>query len=159
MKNLFVLFLVLAFCLGFAACAAPAAENGLETKIEGDLSDIFDKIFDGADIPFIEKMPVSDDNMEYMIGTKDVMYTEGLACEAAFMSVPFSVVLLRLPKDTDDIDAVKALIRDQVDSFKWICVGVDKEKVIVDNVGDLLILIVSNSDAEKIHQNFLGLSL
>ena len=71
MKKLIALCLAFTLCLGFASCApgggsnagngSSNTESGLETKIEGSLSDILDKICDGLDLPFWADAPVTDD--------------------------------------------------------------------------------------------------
>ena len=66
------------------------------------------------------------------------------------------MVLIRVDSNTD-IEATKKLIKDNVDPMKWICVGVDPEQVIVDNIGDLIFLVMS-ADAQAYHDSFLKLA-
>ena len=40
---------------------------------------------------------------------------------------------------------------------KWVCVGVDPDNIIVDSIGDIVILIMSDTDAQDLHQAFLSL--
>jgi hypothetical protein len=48
-------------------------------------------------------------------------------------------------------------IRNNVNPQKWICVGVDRENVIVDSIGDLVILIMSDNGPQALHEAFLNL--
>jgi hypothetical protein len=41
--------------------------------------------------------------------------------------------------------------------MKWVCVGVDPDNVIVDSIGDVVILIMSDDNAQALHQAFLAL--
>jgi hypothetical protein len=59
-------------------------------------------------------------------------------------------------EDGADIEAAKTLIKDSVNPAKWICVAVDPSNVVVDNIGNLVVLIMSD-DSAKIHESFLKL--
>ena len=57
-----------------------------------------------------------------------------------------------------DVEAAKTAIKENVNPRKWVCVGVEDEKnVIVDNRGDLIVLIMENNHAQTIHNNFKNL--
>ena len=51
----------------------------------------------------------------------------------------------------------KKEILEEVNPRKWICVGVEEDKVIVDSIGDLVILIMDNNYPETLHENFKNL--
>ena len=61
-------------------------------------------------------------------------------------------------KEGADIEQIKTAIKENVDPQKWICVGVDPEKIIVDNIGDIIILIMSDDQGEALHNAFLALA-
>ena len=48
-------------------------------------------------------------------------------------------------------------IKDNINPRKWICVGVEEDNVIVDNIGDLVILIMDNNYPDTLHENFKNL--
>jgi hypothetical protein len=142
----------------------PAAkpEETPETKpedniLEGELEDIIEKIYSISEVelPQTDLTEVTSENSKYFLGTNNVEFVEALASEPLIGSTPHSLVLLRV-KDGADIDKIKAEIKDSVDPRKWICVGVEPEKVIVDNIDNLIILIMDN-ESEKLHEAFLSL--
>lgn len=61
-----------------------------------------------------------------------------------------------MPEGTD-VAGVKTAIRENVDPNKWICVGVSENDVVVDNIGNLVILIMSD-ESEALHDSFLALA-
>jgi hypothetical protein len=68
----------------------------------------------------------------------------------------YSLCLVRV-KDGADIEKMKTDIKDNVDPMKWICVGVDPQNVIVDNIGDVIFLLMSNFETQELYDSFLSL--
>ncbi len=99
---------------------------------------------------------VNDENVKYYLGLESINGAEALASESMIGAIAHSVVLLRAPEGSD-IEALKKEIKEKVDPRKWICVGVDREEVIVDNIGNLIIMIIDQSNASKLHEGFLNL--
>jgi len=154
--------LLASFCVG---CATKPADGG--NHIEGALEEILERIYAGLDesykLPFLmstllsEDMGVENDGIKisYYIGVKGIPFTEGVASEAAIGGA-YSVCLLRMEKGAD-IEKVKSDIGDNVDPNKWICYRADS--VIVDNTGDLVILIMTSDETspglgQAIHDSF-----
>jgi len=156
MKNLFTGIICAALLFSLVSCNVTSGTTA--ANIEGTLSEIFEKIYEnaGVEAPATVEITVDDTNKASMLGSGDVKFTEGLASEPMIMTIPHSMVLIRVDKDTD-IEATKKLIKDNVDPRKWICVGVDPEQVIVDSIGDLIFLVMS-VDAEAYHNSFLKLA-
>ena len=131
-------------------------------NIEGSLEDIMTKVY--ADIPENERpmmlmnTEVNDENIEYYLGTKDIEYEEALASESGIGSIAHSIVLVRI-KENADVAEIKEKIKENVNPRKWICVGVEEDDVIVENKGDLIILIMveNENNREKIDNNFKSL--
>jgi hypothetical protein len=97
----------------------------------------------------LTNMTVDATNIEGFLGTKDIEYTEALASESMIGSFAHSVVLVRA-KDAKNIEDVKKTIKENVNPRKWVCVGVEKEDVIIKNKGDLIIvIIVENEEVRK----------
>lgn len=142
MKKLFNVLMIVLIALSLVACG-----NNKSTNIEGSLSDIMDKVY--ADIPedktpgFLEKHEVNADNIEWFLGSKDIEFKEALAMESGIGSYAHSVVLIRA-NEGQDIEALKEMIKENIDTNKWICVGIDKDQLIVENIGDLVIVIIDN---------------
>ena len=115
--------------------------------VEGNLEDLMAKIYEN--IPedqrpmMLMNVEIDEENVEYYLGTDDIEYEEALASESGVGSIAHSVVLVRV-KDNADIKTIKANIKDSVNPRKWICV--EAEKVVVENRGNLIILIMSSSD-------------
>lgn len=116
-----------------------------EKNVEGTLEDLMDKVY--ADIPqenrpmMLENIKVNEENIEYYLGTSDIEYEEALASESGIGSIAHSVVLVRTKKNAD-VESIKTKIKESINPNKWICVGVDEKDVIVENKGDLIILIL-----------------
>lgn len=150
----FALLLALAalLTLGAVGCKKQSA------SVEGSLEEIMQRIYDGTNVaewPQLGNIPLDQENAAYYLGT-EVAFTEGLASEALISAIPHSVCLIRVPEGTD-VAGVKTAIRENVDPNKWICVGVSENDVVVDNIGSLVILIMSD-ESEALHDSFLALA-
>ena len=128
-------------------------------NVEGSLEDIMAQIY--ADIPDDERpimlanTEINEENIEYFLGTKDIDYVEALASESGIGSIAHSVVLVRVSDDAD-VEAIKEKIEDNINPRKWICVGVEEDDVIVENKGNLIVLIMVDDETnrEKIEESF-----
>ena len=132
----------------------------VEKTIDGDLQSIIEKMYiiSQVKLPKIGYTKLTAENSKYYIGTNNVEYVEALASEPLMGSFAHSVVLLRVKDGASaNIKKIKEEIKNNVDPRKWICVGVEPENVIVDNCGNLVILIMSK-DAEKLQKAFTALS-
>lgn len=126
--------------------------------LKGDLKSIIEKIYTISEVklPKTGYTEVTSSNSKYFLGTDKVEFTEAVASEPLIGSYAHSLVLLRA-KNGADIDKIKADIKNNVDPRKWICVGVEPDNVVVDNIDNLIILIM-NKDSEKLHKAFLSLA-
>lgn len=128
-------------------------------NVEGSLEDIMAQVY--ADIPedqrpmMLMNTEINDENIEYYLGTKDIEYEEALASEPGVGSIAHSVVLLRT-KDNANIEEIKDKIEDSVNPRKWVCVWVEEDDVVVENNGNLVILIMVEDEAtrEKLEDSF-----
>ena len=105
--------------------------------------------------PFVGNIELSEDmdrNIEYFVGAKGIPFKEGIASESAIGAIAHSIVLLRMEPNAD-IEGAKQKMRSGIDPRKWICAGVDDDQVIVDNIGDVIILILS-PDSEAYYDAF-----
>lgn len=132
-------------------------EKPEDSILKGELDKIIEKIYSitALKLPKTGTTVVTPENSKYYLGIDTITFTEGLASEPLMGSYAHSMVLLRV-EDGADIDKIKADIKNNVDPRKWICVGVEPEKVVVDNIDNLIILIVDDS-SEKFHDAFLSL--
>lgn len=151
LKKLSLLVVLLIAVLGVSGCSS--------SNVEGSLEDVMTKLYES--IPEDERpmmlmnTEVNEENIEYYLGTKDIEYVEALASESAVGSIAHSVVLVRT-KDNADIETIKSEIKEKVNPRKWICVGVERDDLIVKNKGNLIILImVENEDTRtKLEEGF-----
>ena len=167
MKQRFAIILSLVlFVALLTSCAGSGGNDSTDGKnVAGNLTDLMVKIYESIDPPvefvpmdmsFTEKGDDFGKPVEYFIGTASVPFAEGLASEAAIGAIPHSIVLLRMKPDAD-VEAAKKTIKDDIDPWKWICVGVDPSDVIVDNIGDLVVVILSDRSVE-FHDAFKALA-
>jgi hypothetical protein len=133
-------------------------EKPEDNILTGELDKIIEEIYSisKVQLPRTGFTEVTAENSEYFIGTNNIEFTEALASEPVIGSFPHSLVLLRV-KDDADIDSIKAEIKNKVNPRKWICVGVEPENVVIDNIDNLIILILDN-ESEKLHKAFLSLA-
>ena len=128
-------------------------------NIEGSLEDIMTKLY--AEIPedqrpmMLMNTEVTDENVEYFLGSKDIEFEEALASEPGIGSIAHSVVLVRV-KDNANIQAIEEKIENSINPRKWVCVGVEEDDVIVEDKGNLiaLIMIEDETTREKIEDAF-----
>ena len=148
------LFMVL--CLSLVGLTGCGSKN-----IEGSLDDIMTKLYQDIpedERPMLANTKINEENIEYYLGTKDIKYAEALASEPMMGSIAHSVVLVRV-EDNVNIEAVKTAIKENVNPRKWVCVGAEKEDLIVKNKGNLIILIMVEDEAtrNKLEEGFNNL--
>lgn len=163
--------LIMAFSL--AACGAKKDEEKPGDKsddrksenLAGSLEEIMDKIYETADVDDNFKAYIKDglmrdevtaENCKYYLGKEGIEFEEALASEPMIQPGAYSLVLMRV-KEGADVEKVKTDIRENADPMKWICVGVQKENIIVDSIGDVIFLVMSDDQAKPLHEAFLAL--
>lgn len=160
MKKLSLLFVLLSALLLITGCNEKKEEN---KNIEGTLTEIIEKVY--KDLPAentpngLSNIELNDENIENYIGTKDIKYKEAIARESMIGAIAHSVVLLRTEENAD-IESIKETILENVNPRKWVCVGVEKDDVIIKNKGDLLIVIIIEDEVgrDSISKGFDALS-
>ena len=156
MKKIISILLMFLVSLSAVACTS---NKGNSSNVEGSLTDIMAKVYEGTEdnSPMLAQTEVTSENLSYYLGVEALDFKEGLASEPLMSSIAHSVVLVRV-NDGVDVEKTKAEIKEKVNPRKWICVEVEKDNVIVDSIGDLIILIMVNENAETLHKNFQNLS-
>lgn len=167
MKKIIILSIALILIIGLTACnpngdtQAPAMDPVLNESLES----ILDKIYETADLSedFKEyslstllKTEITEERSEYYFGKEGIEFEEALASEPMMMPSAYELTLVRVKEDAD-IEKLKEEIRENVNPNKWICVGVDPENVVVDSIDNLIIIIMSDSECEALHDAFLAL--
>jgi hypothetical protein len=134
-------------------------EDNVTLSVENDsLETIMESVYSriGEKPMMTMNTVVSDENVKYYLGLESLNGAEALASESMIGAIAHSVVLLRAPQGSD-VEALKKEIKEKVDPRKWICVGVEREEVIVDSIGNLIIMIIDGNNPTKLHEGFLNL--
>ncbi len=154
LSKIVVVMMAFVMMLSITGCGEKKEKN-----LEGTLPELMRKLYKGAgineeeDFMFLEDKEVTEENLSYYLGVKELDYKEALASESMVGSTAHSIVLVRMNKGAD-IEQAKKDIKEKVDPRKWICVGVEDENVIVDNIGDVIVLIMNNDYAKKLSESF-----
>lgn len=149
---------LLTIALCFIAIFMVTGCGNKNSNVEGNLTDLMDKVYDGfkeEDLPMaLQTNELTEENIEYFIGTKDIKWKEAVVSESMTGSIAHSVVLIRMADDatSKDIEDAKKEIKEKADPRKWICV--EAEKVYVESKGNLIILIMSDEKADTLKTNF-----
>lgn len=150
-----VLYLLGIICASITLCACGSTNK----NVEGKLTDIMDKLYAGVkedEKPMaLTTTELTEDIFENFAFVSDIDYKEAVVSESMTGSIAHSVVLIRL-NDANDAKKVVEEIEKNANPRKWICV--EAEKVYVISKGDLVVLIMSNSDlSSRIKSNFESL--
>lgn len=166
MKKLGLILLTLILCIGMVACQNDNGNgNGDQGNLEGTLEEILGKIYENADVDesfknFVDEglytTEITSENVSYFLGKDGLEFEAAIASEPVMSTSAYSLCLVRV-KDGADIEKMKTDIKDNVDPMKWICVGVDPQNVIVDNIGDVIFLLMSNFETQELYDSFLSL--
>lgn len=125
------------------------------------LEGIMNSIYAGVDnqFPSTSITGITADNVEYYLGLKSIDgIEEAIASEPLISAIAHSVCLVRV-KDGTDVSKMMEDIKANVNPYKWICVGVEPEQVIVKNQGNLILLVMDSTAADAIANSFMALDL
>ena len=169
MKKLITLILALALIFTVTACSSAGTggdPSGSDKtgNLEGSLDEILEKIYETAEldddfrtytVERLLKNEITAENCENYFGTS-IELESGLASESTMQPNAYLLNLIRV-KEGADIEKVKADIEENADPIRWICVGVDPSNVYVENVGDVVMLVMSDNAGEALSKAFLAL--
>lgn len=141
----------------------PKTDNNKENNIvfNGNLEDYATKLYEGVaeeNLPMmLGNLELTEEDIEYYIGTKDIKWEKAIASESMVGAVPHSVVIIRMSEDATEKDYEDAIskIETNANPRKWICV--EAENVYVERNGNLIALIMTNDLADTIKTNFKNL--
>ncbi|WP_286173020.1 DUF4358 domain-containing protein [Caproiciproducens sp. MSJ-32] len=155
--EIYLEILLFTLSLSFVGCTGEKAASGNST-IDESLENIMTKLYDDLDEDLGELVTteLTKENLSYYLGINELDFEEGLASEPMLSTSAHSVVLVRV-KDSVDIEKIKNDIKENVDPFKWVCVGVEKDKIVVENIGNLILLVMDNNYSEDFKNIFLSL--
>ena len=128
-------------------------------SLEGIIERTYAGLEDPDVIPMVTTTRITDETAEYYLGLKDLSQVEeAVASEAAIGSMPHSVCLVRA-KDGVDVEALKEEIRTSVNPRKWICVGVEREDIVMASQGNLILMVINPDIPQQIADSFMKLDL
>ena len=109
MKKVLSLLLVFIGILFLAGCGKT------EKNVEGSLSDLMTKVYDGAGVSHedMETVELNSENTPFYLGDVSFSFKEALASEPIMSSVAHSVVLIRL-NSASDAEKAKKEIKEKV---------------------------------------------
>ena len=139
---------------------ADSSETTGSAQDDMSLEEIMEQIYAGVpadQLPMVGNTEITAETENYYLGTEGLGFTEALASDAMINAIAHSVCLIRMPEGAD-IEAAKEDIRTHVNPQRWICVGVDADKVVVDSIGNVIVLILNNDLGKQLHENFLALA-
>lgn len=150
MKKIFYFLGVMTLCFVLTGCG--------QKNIEGNLTDLMDKLYEGIgedNLPMgLTTTKLDETTFATFAFTDEIKYKEAVVSESMVGSIAHSVVLIRL-ENASDADAAVKVLKENADPRKWICV--EAENVYALSKGDLVVLIMSNENADTIKKNFENL--
>lgn len=158
MKKVLLVLLAGVMVLGIVGCNGSNGEAE-DPELTGSLEEIMEQVYTGieADLSFPkDTVTITAENSEYYLGVSDIDFEEAIASEPMMSSIAHSIVLLKA-KEGADLASIKTKIKENVNGYKWVCVGVEDENIIVDNIGNIVILIM-DENSKELHDNFLSLN-
>ena len=155
-KRMLALSMFMAALLLISCGKSESVPEEAAVNLVGSLSDIMATVYENADLSqeFRDSLALQYDSgnladlpvetVDYLIGTPDVEYEEGVYSLPLMNVIPYQFLLLRMPQGAD-IEAAKQSILDNADTRKWICV--EAENVVVENVGDVILFVMGDTDS------------
>ena len=137
-------------------CGAKDKESS--ASIEGSCSEILEKVYADADLPddmreamqYYQNAEITDAEAQYLLGTTEVKYSDSVYSMPMMSSVAYQCVVLRVD-ESQDVETAKQLLKDNADPRKWVCV--EPETVLVENVGDVILYVMSEEQVATALQN------
>jgi len=164
MKKFLSVMLVLTMVLSMAACGG---KKNQETEapalsVSGTMEELLNKTIEQRPVEFmggVIPVDLTDSTEDGLWAIKSYTgldsaekITEAAAFEPMMGSMAFSMVMVRLAEGAD-AKAVAEAMKSGIDTRKWICVEADDLKVA--GFGDVVMLIMVNSDSGMTAQSFV----
>lgn len=145
--------------LGVAMLAVVILLTGCgSNNLSMSAKEVIDAVYKDVNIefPIGETMEIDQESMAYHLGVDTLKVEEAYVSDAMMSSQAHSVAVVKL-KAGEDVAAAKKAIEENANPRKWLCV--EAEEVIVENIGNTIILIMTDKDyASKLQENFKNLS-
>ena len=164
MKKFVAIVLALSLVLSLAACGGKKNQEteAAALTVEGSMEELLNKTIEQRPVEFmggvipVDLTDSSEDGLwalKSYTGLEDAaQISEAAAFEPMMGSMAFSMVLVRTVEGADS-KAVAESMKSGIDTRKWICVEADDLKVA--GFGDVVMLIMLNSDSGMTAQSFV----
>ena len=164
MKKFVAVVLALSLVLSLAACGGKKTEEtqAPALHVDGTMEELLNKTVEQRPVEFmggvipVDLTDSSEDGLwalKSYSGLEDASrISEAAAFEPMMGSMAFSMVMVRLAEGTDGKEVAEAM-KSGIDTRKWICVEADDLKVA--GFGDVVMLIMVNSDSGMTAQSFV----
>ena len=164
MKKFVSVVLALAMVLSLAACGGKKTEEtqAPELSVAGTMEELLNKTIEQRPVEFmggVIPVDLTDSTEDGLWAIKSYTgldsaekITEAAAFEPMMGSMAFSMVLVRLAEGADSKTVAESM-KSGIDTRKWICVEADDLKVA--GFGDVVMLIMVNSDSGMTAQSFV----
>lgn len=159
MKKIITVLLVAVMAL---TCVLTLCGCG-QKNLDGTLEEILDTIYKDSNLgddfqAFLQTQKITEENASWFLG-KHIENVDAIASEPLIGSRPYSLCLIRV-KEGADIDQVKKDIKDNLNTMKWVCVGIEKSELVIENIGDVVFVLISGNESDRkvLTDAFLGLA-
>ena len=163
MKKIVSVVLALSLVLSLAACGGKKTEETQPAlSVSGTMEELLNKTIEQRPVEFmggvipVDLTDSTEDGMwaiKSYTGLEDASkITEAAAFEPMMGSLAFSMVMVRVAEDADSKTVAESM-KSGIDTRKWICVEADDLKVA--GFGDVVMLIMVNSDSGMTAQSFV----
>ena len=163
MKKFLSVVLALSMVLSLAACGGKKAEETQPAlSVSGTMEELLNKTIEQRPVEFmggvipVDLTDSTEDGLwalKSYTGLEDASgITEAAAFEPMMGSIAFSMVLVRVAEGAGSKEVAESM-KSGIDTRKWICVEADDLKVA--GFGDVVMLIMVNSDSGMTAQSFV----
>ena len=164
MKKFVAIVLALSLMLSLAACGGKKTQEteAAALTVEGTMEELLNKTVEQRPVEFmggVIPVDLTDSSEDGLWALKSYTgldsaekITEAAAFEPMMGSMAFSMVMVRVAEGADS-KAVAESMKSGIDTRKWICVEADDLKVA--GFGDVVMLIMVNSDSGMTAQSFV----
>lgn len=142
-----------------STAATEAPTEAPKPAAKADLVSMMNKLYDGLtpgeDCPMVGQIEIDGESSAYYVGIENLQCKQALASEAMIGAIAHSLVLIEV-EDGTDIAALKAEIRENINPRKWVCVGVERDEVVIENVGNIVFVCIEANMADHYRTQFFN---
>ena len=137
-------------------------DETVSSNLDAELVSILNAIYENTKVdekwPTLVDTRITNDNIDFYLGTTEIDFDRGVVREPLVSGVPHSVCVIRV-NEGDDVEEVMEKVAENANPEKWLFAKVDRDKVIVASKSDIVILIMTNENGDKLRDSFLQLDI